>query len=52
MTVGVPSELRAATFAHAPQIGLYAEAMRRVPGTKLLGCWLHFPLAGAMVELR
>ena len=35
-----------------PQMAAYAEALRRVPGERMAGCWVHLPLGGGMVEVR
>lgn len=43
--------LRKKTREFLPQLAAYTEALRRVPGARLAGCWVHFPLSGAMVEV-
>jgi hypothetical protein len=44
------SAWRAKGVEFLPQLAAYAEALRRVPGKRVAGCWLHFPLGGGMVE--
>ncbi len=43
--------LRKKTREFLPQLAAYTEALRRVPGARVTGCWVHYPLSGAMVEL-
>jgi ATP-dependent exoDNAse (exonuclease V) beta subunit len=43
--------LRMKTREFLPQLAAYAEALRRVPGAEVVGSWVHFPVAGAVVEL-
>jgi ATP-dependent helicase/nuclease subunit A len=43
--------LRMKTREFLPQLAAYADAMRRVPGARVVGCWVHFPVGGAVVEL-
>lgn len=36
---------------NAPQVLAYAEVLKMVPGTTVVGLWIHFVLSGAMVEI-
>jgi ATP-dependent exoDNAse (exonuclease V) beta subunit len=42
---------RARCAKFAPQLMAYAEALRRVEGKRVLGCWIHLPVGGGMVEI-
>jgi ATP-dependent helicase/nuclease subunit A len=43
--------LRMKTRSFLPQLAAYTEALRRVPGAQVIGCCVHYPVAGAVVEL-
>lgn len=34
-----------------PQLAAYIAVLRMIPGAKVVGCWVHLPVGGAMVEL-
>ncbi|HMJ53765.1 MAG TPA: UvrD-helicase domain-containing protein [Polyangiaceae bacterium] len=42
---------RAKTVEFLPQLAAYAEALRRVAGKGVIGCWVHLPVGGGMVEV-
>lgn len=35
-----------------PQLVTYAELIRRVEGRNVVGCWVHFPVGGGMLEVH
>jgi len=35
-----------------PQFAAYAESLRRTQGKRVLGCWVHLPVGGGMVEVK
>jgi ATP-dependent exoDNAse (exonuclease V) beta subunit len=41
---------RAKMAEFLPQLAAYTEALRRVPGKRVAGCWVHFPIGGGMME--
>ncbi len=43
--------LRKKTREFLPPLAAYMAVLRRVPGAKVLGACVHFPVAGAVVEL-
>jgi hypothetical protein len=42
---------RAKARDHAPQLALYAEALRLTTGASHVECWLHLPVAGALLAI-
>lgn len=46
------SAWRRAAKQHFPQLSLYAQALRALPGPQAVDCWIHLPVGGAMVQLH
>jgi len=47
-----PAAWRAKVRDFLPQLAAYAAALRRVPQRRVLGCWVHLPIGGGMVEVE
>ncbi len=43
--------LRAKMVEFTPQFAAYSAALRKVSARDVIGCWVHLPAAGALVEL-
>lgn len=50
--MGDPELLRAKAVGYAGQLAVYGEALAKSTGRPTLAMWVHFPLAGVMVELK
>jgi ATP-dependent exoDNAse (exonuclease V) beta subunit len=42
---------RKKTLEFLPQLAAYIAALRMVPEARVIGCWVHLPVGGGMVEL-